>query len=278
MPEGHTIHHLTGKIDRWFAGQKLAATSPQGRFADGARILNGQKLNGAEAKGKHAFLHFEEGRSLHFHLGLFGRTRFRANPAPEPRGQIRLRLVGDKRTFDLSGPNRCEVLGSDEVREAMRRLGPDPLRKESRLAQFRGRLAKTRRSIGAVLLDQSVIAGIGNVYRSELLFLGGIDPRTPANALGDDDVRALWRNAVRLLRIGKKHDQIRVLGETGLLGPAGGEDVDPAAWTITSRWGPRQDRVWVYKRSCCKVCDHGIAISELGNRKLYSCPACQQGE
>lgn len=275
MPEGHTIHHLAGKLSRAFAGDTVVLSSPQGRFSDGARDLDGRVLTGAEAKGKHAFVHFEGDRTLHVHLGLYGRTRFHKCPPPEPRGAVRVRIVGPRRAFDLVGPTCCEVLDPSGVRQIFRRLGPDPLRKESRLNQFRERLTRSRRAVGAMLLDQSVVSGVGNVYRSELLFLAGIHPKTPANTLQDDAVKDLWRNIVHLLRIGKKHNQIRVLGEAGVIGPRGAASVNPADWSISGRFGPRQDRVWVYKRTHCKVCETPITQSTLASRTAYHCPTCQ---
>lgn len=277
MPEGHTIHHLCRKLDRWFSGQVVSATSPQGRFAAGAASLNWRRLEHVEAKGKHALLAFEERQWLHVHLGLYGRTRFFKNEAPEPRGAVRLRLIGETRTFDLVGPTCCEILADSEVRALRRRLGPDPLRSDSRLGQFRNHLQKTRRKIGVTLLDQSVVAGLGNVYRSELLFLGGLNPWTPSNQLSDEMVQSLWRNAVTLLRVGAKENRITVLGVSGVRGPKGGGAVDPNGHTIGGRYGPRKDRLWVYKRKQCKVCEASIETAQLGQRKLFWCPECQNG-
>lgn len=275
MPEGHTIHHLTRKIDRWFSGQVLFATSPQGRFDDGAARVDGVELQGTQAKGKHALLKFGDQRWLHIHLGLYGRTRFFKNPAPAPRGAVRLRLIGEQRTFDLIGPTRCEVYTEGEVRKLRSRLGPDPLRPEARLGQFRARLQKTKRKIGATLLDQSIVAGIGNVYRSELLFLSGLDPWTRSNELPDETIQNLWRNSVTLMRVGAKQNRIIVLGVPGVHGPTGGLAVDPDAHTIQGRYGPQKDRLWVYKRNHCKVCGTAIEDAQLGQRRLYWCPRCQ---
>lgn len=276
MPEGHTIHRLARTLHQHFAGERVQATSPQGRFSEGAARLDGRTIVRSDAKGKHAFVHFDGGDVLHVHLGLFGRTRFFRSPAKEPRGAVRLRLASEGRTFDLVGPNRCEILDERGHRAALRRLGPDPLRPEARLAQLRERLNRTRRAIGAVLLDQSVVAGIGNVYRAELLFLSGLDPRTPANQLAPETVATLWRNTRTLLRIGVEHNQIRVVGERGLRGPRGAEKTD-ANWLVKGRWGLKKDRLWVYKRRNCKVCGEAIVSEELANRTLYSCPACQVG-
>lgn len=277
MPEGHTIHHLARKLHRAFADTRVRASSPQGRFDDGAAQLDGTRLIRAEALGKHALLHFEDA-SLHVHLGLYGRTRWHKAPAPEPKGAVRLRLQTDRRCFDLIGPTRCELADPDDVAKLAARLGADPLRDDADPARVRAAFAKTRRPVGAVLLDQSVIAGLGNVYRAELLFLAGIDPHTPAKQLTTDQVDGLWANAVRALEIGVKHNAIRLFGEQGLVGPAGAEALalDPADFEVRGRYGPKTDRLWVYKRPACKVCGGEITVEELGARTLYWCPTCQR--
>ncbi len=93
MPEGHTIHRLARDHDRDFASQKLQVSSPQGRFADGAKLLAGKKLKFVSAYGKHLCYEFTAGRLLHIHLGLYGKFRPHRVPPPEPRGAVRLRVV-----------------------------------------------------------------------------------------------------------------------------------------------------------------------------------------
>ena len=114
MPEGHTLHRLALDHRKWLAGEVVHVTSPQGRFSGGASVLDGQLVTSVEAWGKHLFYRFEGGELLHVHLGLFGRFRRRRQPAPEPRGQIRLRLETSAECIDLSGPTACELLEPDE--------------------------------------------------------------------------------------------------------------------------------------------------------------------
>lgn len=92
MPEGHIIHRLAAESTEAFGGRPVRVSSPQGRFADDAKLIDGQVLAGAEAIGKHLFLGFEEGAWVHVHLGLYGGLTFGAGPAPAPVGLIRLRL------------------------------------------------------------------------------------------------------------------------------------------------------------------------------------------
>lgn len=274
MPEGHTLHHLARRLDRALAGQVVASSSPQGRFGD-ARRLDGRRCERASAKGKHLYVAFEGDRYVHVHLGLFGRTRLHKGAVPTPRGAVRWRLVGEEHTFDLVGPTACEVLGRKALRASLARLGPDPLRPEARLGAFRERVQKTRRPIGAVLLDQRVIAGIGNVYRAELLFVSNLDPHTPARDLEPETVQELWRNARTLLRVGAQRNSIRVVGEAVVRPPRGGERVDPRDFERRGRYGPVPDRLWVYNRRQCKICGGEVRTEELAQRRLHWCPTCQ---
>lgn len=128
MPEGHTIHRLA--IDYWrdFVGHTLAVSSPQGRVVVEAQSLNGDRLQNTDASGKHLFHHWESGRIVHIHLGLYGRFRKHKSPPPEPRGAVRMRVVGDKKAFDLIGPICCELISESKKQTILERLGEDPLR------------------------------------------------------------------------------------------------------------------------------------------------------
>ncbi|MFT4627033.1 MAG: endonuclease-8 [Myxococcota bacterium] len=281
MPEGHVLHHLTREHQRRLGGQRVRTSSPQGRFTEGADALDGQVLVRAEAKGKHAFYRFgatpscADGPILHVHLGLYGRFRSHKAPPPEPRGAVRLRLVGDDHAWDLIGPAQCALLSPAAAQAKLDSLGEDPLRDDANPARVLQILCKTRRTLGAVLLDQSVIAGVGNVYRSELAFLAGVSPSARSCDLSADTHAALWANSVTLLRIGTRHNAIRVVGEEGVIGPVGGEAVDSAARTQSS--GARRDRLWVYKCRACRVCGTPIVSAQIAARTAYLCPTCQPG-
>jgi formamidopyrimidine-DNA glycosylase len=98
MPEGHTIHRLARDLQRTLGGGPVRAWSPQGRFSDGAALLDGRSLVRADAWGKYLFCDFGVGEVLHVHLGLIGKFRRKPAPAPDPVGLIRLRLEGDRAT------------------------------------------------------------------------------------------------------------------------------------------------------------------------------------
>ena len=143
MPEGHTIHRLAARHADLFAGDKVHAASPQGRFAEGAARLTGTVLDATEAYGKHLLHHYAGELTLHVHLGLYGKVTDGSGEPPPPVGQVRLRLISDcsrsrrgarraelelsddRHWLDLRGPTACELLTPPEVAALRDRLGPD---------------------------------------------------------------------------------------------------------------------------------------------------------
>jgi endonuclease-8 len=208
MPEGHTIHRFALDHARDFAGQRLKMSSPQGRFTDGAKLLNGKRLKFVGAYGKHLCYEFAGSEMLHIHLGLYGKFRRHEVPPPEPRGAVRLRVVGEEKAFDLNGPTRCELITKTEWAHIQDRLGPDPLRADADPEQAWNRINTSRQAIGKLLMDQSVVAGVGNVYRAEVLFLLGIHPARAGNQITRHEFESLWSRLVDLLRIGVKYNRI----------------------------------------------------------------------
>lgn len=113
---------------------------------------------------------------VHVHLGLYGAFTELPVPMGLPVGQVRMRIEGAEFGTDLRGATACELIDAPQVDAILARLGPDPLRPRSDPASAFERIAKSHRPIGALLMDQKIIAGVGNVYRSEVLFRRRIDP------------------------------------------------------------------------------------------------------
>lgn len=263
MPEGHTIHRLARDHQRWFAGTRPTVASPQGRFADQAATLDGCAFLRAEAHGKHLAHIWDHPTTpvVHIHLGLFGRARSYKSPGPDPRDSVRYQLVNDTRALHLIGPNTCELLTSAQWQAVRERLGPDPLRDDAEPDIAWALLQRRRRPLAAVLLDQRVIAGLGNVYRAELCFLFGLDPFLPARDLDRATFDRLWAAAVELLEEGVRQRRI-------VIAPKGESIHDE----VSRRRG---DRLYVYKRRRCRRCATPIRKQALEGRTLYWCPSCQ---
>ncbi|HEX7356027.1 MAG TPA: zinc finger domain-containing protein [Mycobacteriales bacterium] len=260
MPEGHTLHRLAAQHDALFAGHPVRADSPQGRFAAGAARI--RRVESVEAYGKHLLYDLGPEGYLHVHLGLYGSFRDGAGPPPEPRGAVRLRLVGNGHWVELRGAAACELYDEDQRRRLLARLGPDPLRPDGDAAAFVRRVASSRAPIAGLLMDQSVVAGVGNVFRAEVLFRAGLDPYRPGSAVGEETLRALWSDLRRLLRAGVRAGRI-----------------------VTTRRADRDHRgpitrdqsFYVYHRAGlpCRVCGTEVRTAVLAGRNLFWCPTCQ---
>jgi endonuclease-8/formamidopyrimidine-DNA glycosylase len=185
---------------------------------------------------------------------------------PLPVGQVRLRLVAEDVVADLRGPTACEVITREQAEGHRDRLGPDPLVTAGTKGQkiFTQRLLSTKRPIGLVLMDQSVVAGIGNVYRAEILFRHRLDPYRPSSSHSPELAGDLWRDWGVLLRDGIA---------TGVMLTR--DDLSPSERKKALR--SPQNRHWVYKRSGeeCRVCGSLVAMDVMAARKLYFCPSCQ---
>lgn len=348
MPEGHTVHRLARTFSSLFDGQALRVSSPQGRFADGAAVLDGRRLVASEAWGKQLFLGFAPADGtdvepaaddvlwLRTHLGLYGAWTFAGAPdapevahaigaprkrigerettgpaqgaadgartsgrwvAPEPRGQVRVRLLGERAVADLTGPTACEVITTEEKRAVEARLGPDPIRDDGDPEAFVAAVGRSRVTIGQQLMDQAVVAGVGNIYRAEVLFRAGVDPLRPGREVPAASVRAIWDDLVVLMRDGATHGAIvtthppaarppSAAGERGYVPNevpgvhkpvADGrrrtrQNTDGAPGAV-----PSDQAFYVYHRDGlpCRVCGAPVLVKELAGRNLFWCGVCQ---
>ncbi|TQN37613.1 endonuclease-8 [Blastococcus colisei] len=267
MPEGHTLYRLAREQQQVFAGRPVHVTSPQGRFAAGAALLDGRVLQEVVSYGKHLFADFGAD-VLHVHLGLYGTFVGGSGDPPPPKGALRMRWTaagpdGAGAWTDLRGPTACEVLAHPEVTAILGRLGPDPLRPRADGGLAHRRIAGSRTAVGALLMDQSVLAGVGNVYRAELLFRHRVSPFRPGRAVDAPLWQEMWADLVTLLRSGVR------LGRIVTTRP---EDRIRRRGAVQ-----RDDAHYVYRRTGlpCRVCGTGIRTEVMVGRNLYWCPVCQ---
>ncbi|MFC7989058.1 Fpg/Nei family DNA glycosylase [Streptomyces pilosus] len=274
MPEGHTIHRLAQDYAGAFAaGGPLRVTSPQGKFSDAAALLDRTPLHTTDAHGKHLFLGFGDPEPahtdwVHIHLGLFGKVTFGPAPAPPPTDTVRLRLAGDTSYVDLRGPTTCALITDGEKRAVHERLGPDPLRPDADPALAYRRISRSRTTIAALLLDQKVVAGVGNVYRAEVLFRHGIDPYRAGRDITPDQWDAIWADLVALMREGVRHNRIDTVRP----------EHTPEAMGRPPRVDDHGGEVYVYRRANlpCHICGGEIRTADLAARNLFWCPGCQR--
>ena len=256
-------HRAARDHEALFKDQMLRVSSPQGRFEIDELVNSGghARLQRVEAYGKHLFYFFEPERIVHVHLGLFGKFFRRKTPAPAPKSTTRMRLEGDDDTVDLIGPTACEVITAEEMYAITQRLGPDPLRADANPREFYIYVSKAKTPIGAILMDQSRICGVGNVYRAEVLHLLRIHPQTPGTDVPKEKVKALWRLLVGLLRRGV--EEKRIVTTRGLKLSKPRERV------------PRAESTHVYRQRVCRSCEGPVSTYTLRARVVYFCEACQ---
>ena len=192
---------------------------------------------------------------------------FRYAGPPAPVGAVRVRLAGAHGWADLRGATTCHAITEAEADAVLARLGPDPLRnlpgdKEGFVAGVRAR----RTPLAALLMDQKVIAGVGNVYRAELLFRQGLDPWLPGRSLDAEAAGGLWEDTVAMMSDGVRDGRIIT--------------TPPSYWTESRAAGlpAPEESHFVYRRQGldCRNCGTAVALTDLAARKLYWCPVCQQ--
>ena len=256
MPEGHTLHRLATSLREAFAGEVVAVSSPQGRFAEAAALLDGTRLLGADSRGKHLFVEFEAGHLVHVHLGLYGKFLVQPTPAPGPVGQVRLRIVGRSSYADLRGATTCQLITAEQREAVLARLGPDPLDPEADPERAWSRVRASRAPIGGLLMDQAVLAGVGNVYRAEVLYRHRLHPLRPGRTLRVGQWRAIWADLVTLMAEGVRTGRIE---------------------TLRPEHAVTGERNYVYRRAGepCLVCGARVRTADLQGRNLFWCPRCQ---
>ncbi len=262
MPEGDTVHRIARILSRELVGRTVAELElrDRGRMAE----LADREVLGVEPLGKHLFLHLEGGWSVRVHLGMNGRWRrlhVRQRRPPRPA----LVLVVGETAYVCEGAYRADPVRTAAARRhpKVARLGPDLLAEPPEIDEAVRRATRpghAGRQVGDLLLDQRVAAGIGNVYKSEVLFECGIHPRTRMADLTDAEVRSIFETAARLMRLNlltrrRTHVPLR------------------------RRPTPSSQRLWVYGRAGEPCLDCGGAVERFlqGDmaRSTYFCPTCQ---
>lgn len=263
MPEGNEIHRFAERHAAAFAGRRVRVDSPNGGFPDAA-VLDGRKLIGIDAVGKHLGYNFGRDLILHVHLGMYGDFREGKMPLPEVKGALRLRIYTKTDWLELRGGTDTSIFTQAKWESLLNRLGPDPLIPGSDPKPAFAKIAKRNTPIGALLMDQSVMAGIGNIYRAELLYRARIHPLRPGKNVDPAALKGIWREAKALMRDGMEDTRnvtTRPKDRPHKRGPALKEEIN-----------------YVYRRhgKPCFICGTKIERAELVTRTVYWCPECQK--
>lgn len=246
------------------------------------------------AVGKHLGYDFGPDRILHIHLGLQGDFTEGSGRLAEVRGALRLRMWNAQRIklpaapgvskrhawyssddgtghlqpeqiswVELRGPTDCSVFTNEKWEELLRRLGPDPLNGDAPDRAF-AKILKSRKSIGQLLMEQDVIAGIGNIYRAELLFRARQSPFTAGKDVPLPVLKKMWKDAIPLMQAGMVDRRI----VTTLV-------KDRPRKTAKAE---RDDEHYVYRRTGlpCRICGTPVSKMEgFAGRNLFWCTVCQ---
>ncbi len=293
MPEGNEIHRWAERHAAAFAGKAVRMDGPQGRFLD-ADVLDGRKLVKVMAVGKHLGYDFGKDRILHVHLGLQGDFKEGSGPLPPVKGALRLRmwnaaaikkpaLPGESKRHawyssddgtghidgsqvawvELRGPTDCSVWTNEKWDVLRERLGPDPLDGDAPEKAFE-RIGKSKKAIGMLLMEQDVIAGVGNIYRAELLFRARQSPFTPGKDVPLAVLQKIWKDTGPLMRAGMVDR--RIVTTLRKDRPSGKAKAEVG------------EEHYVYRRNGqpCFVCGTTVKKMEgFAGRNLFWCPVCQ---
>ncbi|CAO5180008.1 endonuclease VIII [Frankia sp. AiPs1] len=225
---------------------------------------------------------------LHVHLGIYGAWSLGQGPAPAPTGAVRLRLTTaptmpysahdahgahvaphpqDVWYADLRGPNACELLEPGDLKVLRDRLGPDPLRSDADPDRAYRRIARSRTPIATLLMDQSVVAGPGNIYRAEVLFRAGVPPLLAGRDVSPALWSRIWSDLVALMADGVRTGRIDTVRPQHM----------PEAMGRPPRVDDHGGEVYVYRRAGlpCLVCGTAVRTGPLAGRNLFWCPGCQ---
>jgi endonuclease-8 len=263
MPEGDTVHRVAGILRKELPGKTLNRLELHD--IGEVRELAGHRIESVQANGKHMLVQIEGGWTLRVHLGMKGSWRAQHVGEPKPARMTVVLEVGES-AFVCSGAYRAEMIRTHALRShpKLARLGPDLLADPPRIdiaVQRASLAAYADREIGDLLLDQRVAAGIGNIYKSEVLFETHINPKTPVRDLEPDVLHTVFSEAARLLRLN--------------LLTRGRQPVP-----VRRREKPTRKRLWVYERAGKPCLDCGTVIErflqgDMG-RSTYFCPGCQK--
>ncbi|CAN5598134.1 bifunctional DNA-formamidopyrimidine glycosylase/DNA-(apurinic or apyrimidinic site) lyase [soil metagenome] len=222
------------------------------------------RISGARRRAKHIILDLENGDSLDLQLKLAGQLLL-VSPVEVPESAVMLIFhLDDERQLYLRDElrlTRARLFGPGELEEGLSDLGPDPLEESFSVEYLRQSLGGRRSRIKPLLMEQRLVAGIGNIYADEILYDARIHPRRKASTLSTDECRALHTAIQENLEAGIEHRGTTVQFHRDLL----------------NRPGEHQDYLRVFERGGqpCPECGGKVAQEQVGGRTTYYCPECQ---
>ncbi|HEY8997940.1 MAG TPA: DNA-formamidopyrimidine glycosylase family protein [Edaphobacter sp.] len=292
MPEGNEIHRWAARHEAALGGRPVRVDGPQGRFTD-SDVLDGRKLERVRAVGKHLGYDFGKDRILHVHLGLQGDFTEGSGPLPEVKGALRLRMWNAQKVkkpageggskphrwyseddgtdnlppeeiawVELRGPMDCSIYTNEKWEALVKKLGPDPLNGDGP-EKMLPKVAKSRKPIAELLMDQTMFAGVGNIFRAELLYRARLSPFRMGRDVDEKVLRSIWKDAVELMPAAMVDRRIVT--------------TKPADRPHKRGLALKEEAHYVYRRNGlpCFVCGTVVKKQEMAGRNLFWCPTCQ---
>ncbi len=272
MPEGPEIRRAADRVAKAIEGRvanEVYFAFPE--LKEFEPLLAGRRVSEVTTRGKAMLTRFEGGLSVYSHNQLYGRWYVvRGNRLPRTGRQLRFAVCAGDRKALLYSASEIDVLDADGelLHPFLARLGPDVLSESPSAEGLAQRLDEPRfrrRQLGALLLDQGFVAGLGNYLRAEILFEAGVHPRRRAVDCSEAE-RLLV--SVRTLALARRAYRTR------------GITLPPSRVTELKAAGvPRRGyRFWVYGRhgQPCRICGRQVAAAVIGGRKCFWCPSCQR--
>ena len=271
MPELPEVETIKEDLRKLVAGAKIeeaevlnTALVEQPSPEEFAQRLKGVSITGARRRAKHLILELDYGMNLVFQLKIGGQLLL-VPPVEEPSTALMLLLYldGARRLFlrDVTGFSRARLLGGEELEERLYSLGPEPLEAGFDTQYLQRKLGSRKAQIKALLLDQKVVSGIGNIYVDEILYDARVHPRRKADTLSAEEWDALYAAIHRNLTAG-----IEPRGTTVRL-----------YRDVLDRPGKHQNYLWVFEKhgEPCPGCGSVVVRENVAGRPTHFCPMCQ---
>lgn len=258
MPEGDTYAKAARRATNVLTGEVITAVEGSANAVRRySRVILDRKVESVRTVGKNLLIDFDSGLTVRIHLGMTGTVQVTPPGRDRDPSGVRLGLRTERGAVWAVGAPRVEVAKRAEIDRALERLGPDVLAPDFDLAAFEERAGRypPDRTVSDFMLDQRVMAGVGNVYKSETLFLERLAPDRTMDTVDIDTRRRLAERARRLMlpNIRRYNRSTRGIGDGSL---------------------------WVYGRACkpCRRCRTEIQEGWIGSppRITYWCPSCQE--
>ena len=251
---GRTITKVTLHWERMVKGQDAA---------EFLKLIAGQKIMDMTRQGKYMIVHLSNGSKLIIHLKMTGSLILGKDNSEPPKYTRAIIHLDDGQDVFFRDPRKFGVLKLlKDTKEIDAKLGPEPLEKEFTLKLFTEGLAKRTVPIKALLLDQKFLAGVGNMYADEALFLARIDPRRAANTLKKTEIRRLFNAIHEVLLAGLKYGGASVVT---YFHPDGSVGTAHQHFNVAHN-----------QKKECPICGGPIERIVVRGRGTYYCPRCQK--